>query len=242
MVYKLHSVHPMERALIVNDDQLMSYAISKALQPYHPEIKTVSNGDDAIAEISSCFYPLCFLDVSVPGLHGSDMVRKIRELSPDTKVVVFTPEERPVNGAKDFIGEKIDENACFCLQKPFEISELKAVVQQALNKKEQEPFSLNKKDQKFFSADKRIPRRPLKKCVSYTVIVLEQGKPVSLTLKGDIIDISDKGVGMRTHYPLEPGHYLMFDNETELKSGVVKWISPPDDSYMYRVGVEFLEL
>ena len=107
----------MERALIVNDDQLMSYAISKALQPYHPEIKTVSNGNDAITEISSCFYPLCFLDVSLPGLNGSDTVRKIREVSPDTKVIVFTPEEHPVNGAKDFIGEKIDEknDMCHCI-------------------------------------------------------------------------------------------------------------------------------
>ena len=222
----------MERALIVNDDQLMSYAISKALQPYHPEIKTVSNGGDAIAEISSCFYPLCFLDVSLPGLNGSDTVRKIREVSPDTKVIVFTPEENPLKSAKDFIGKKIDESVCFCLQKPFEISELKAVVQQALSNKEWKPFA----------ADRRILRRPLKKSVSYTVIVLELGKPVSLTLKGDIIDISDTGVGMRTHYPLEPGHYLMFDSEAELKSGVVKWISTPDDSYMYRVGVEFLEL
>lgn len=222
----------MERALIVNDDQLMSYAISKALQPYHPEIKTVSNGGDAIAEISSCFYPLCFLDVSLPGLNGSDTVRKIRDVSPDTKVIVFTPEEHHIKSAKDLIGEKIDESACFCLQKPFEISELKAVVQQALSNKEWKPFS----------ADRRIPRRPLKKSVSYTVIVLELGKPVSLTLKGDIIDISDTGVGMRTHYPLEPGHFLMFDSEAELKSGVVKWISTPDDSYMYRVGVEFLEL
>jgi len=232
MVCKLLSIRSMERALIVNDDQLMSYAISKALQPYHPEIKTVSNGDDAIAEISSCFYPLCFLDVSLPSLDGSDTVRKIRELSPDTKVIVFTPEEHPIKSAQDFIGEKIDESACFCLQKPFEISELKAVVQQVLSKKEWKPFS----------ADRRIQRRPLKKSVSYTVIVLELGKPVSLTLKGDIIDISDTGVGMRTHYPLEPGHFLMFNSEAELKSGVVKWISTPDDSYMYRVGVEFLEL
>ena len=232
MVYKLQSIRMMERALIVNDDQLMSYAISKALHPYHPEIKTVSNGGDAIAEISSCFYPLCLLDVSLPGLNGSDTVRKIREVSPDTKVIVFTPEEHPVNGAKDFIGEKIDESICFCLQKPFEISELKAVVQRALSNKEWKPFA----------ADRRILRRPLKKSVSYTVIVLELGKPVSLTLKGDIIDISDTGVGMRTHYPLEPGHFLMFDSEAELKSGVVKWISTPDDSYMYRVGIEFLEL
>lgn len=232
MVQNLLSIRLMERALIVNDDQLMNYAISKALQPYHPEIKTVSNGDDAIAEISSCFYPLCFLDVSLPGLDGSDTVRKIREVSPDTKVIVFTPEEHPVNGAKDFIGGKIDESACFCLQKPFEISELKAVVQQALNKKEWKPFS----------ADRRIPRRSLKKSVSYTVIVLELGKPVSLTLKGDIIDISDKGIGMRTHYPLEPGHFLVFDSGMDQKSGVVKWTSTLDDSYMYRVGVEFLEL
>jgi DNA-binding response OmpR family regulator len=223
----------MERALIVNDDQLMSYAISKALHPYHPEIKTVSNGDDAMNEISSCFYPLCFLDVSVPGLHGFDMVRKIREVSPDTRLIILTPGGRPVNDVKDFLEENNQESACYCLSKPFEISELKAVVQQALNKKEQEPFS----------ADRRIPRRsPLRKSVSYTVIVLELGKPVSLTLKGDIIDISDTGVGMRTHYPLEPGHFLMFDSGMEQRSGVVKWTSTLEDSYMYRVGIEFLEI
>jgi DNA-binding response OmpR family regulator len=223
----------MERALIVNDDQLMSYAISKALQPYHPEIKTVSNGNDAISEISSCFYPLCFLDASLPGVDGSETVKKIKELSPDTRVIVFTPEGRHVWSPNNTIKERIGDNSCYCLSKPFDISELKAVVQHVLNNKEQEPFS----------ADRRIPkRRPLRKCVTYTVTVLELGRPVSLTLKGDIIDISDKGVGMRTHYPLEPGHYLMFDREAELKSGVVKWISPPDDSYMYRVGVEFLEL
>jgi len=232
MEQKLLSICLMERALIVNDDQLMSYAISKALQPYHPEIKTVSNGEDAIKEISSCFYPLCFLDVSLPGLNGSDTLMKIREASPDTRVIIFTQGEHPVSGRNVFAEEKIEKSVCFCLQKPFEISELKAVVQQALNKKEWEPFS----------ADRRIPRRPLRKSVSYTVIVLELGKPVSLTLKGDIIDISDKGVGMRTHYPLEPGHFLIFDSEAELKSGVVKWTSSLDDSYMYRVGVEFLEM
>jgi len=222
----------VERALIIDDDQLICYAISKALQPYHPEIKTVSNGDDAIHEISSCFYPLCFLDVSLPGLNGSDTVRRIREVSPDTKVIIFTPGGRSVRGTKDSIEEKIEESVCYCLPKPFEISELKAIVQQALNAN----------DQDTFSADRRIPRRSLRKSVSYTVIVLELGKPVSLTLKGDIIDISDTGVGMRTHYPLEPGHFLMFDSGIDQKSGVVKWTSTLDDSYMYRVGVEFLEI
>ncbi|HXX81214.1 MAG TPA: response regulator [Thermodesulfovibrionales bacterium] len=232
MAYKLLSFRLMERALIVNDDELMNYAISKALQPYHPEIKTVSNGTDAVSEISSCFYPLCFFDVSVPGLNGSNTLKKIREVSPDTKVIVFTPEGRSVWSEQDAIEGTIQEGGCYCLQKPFEISELRAIVQQALGKKEQE----------HFSADRRIQlRRPIKKSVSYTVTVLELGKPVSLTLKGDIIDISATGVGMRTHYPLEPGHFLMFSIEAELKSGVVKWASMPDDSYMYRVGIEFLD-
>ena len=222
----------MERALIVNDDQLMSYAISKALQPYHPEIKTVSNGGDAIAEISSCFYLLCFLDASLSGVDGSGMVRKIREVSPDTKVIILTPEGHRVR-ERGAVKENVEEGSeCYCIQKPFDISELKAVVQQALTRKEQQDFS----------ADRRIhARRPMRKSVNYTVTVLELGKPVSLTLKGDIVDISNTGLGMRTHYPLEPGHFLMFGGESELKSGVVKWISTPDDSYMYRVGIEFLD-
>ena len=222
----------MERALIINDDQLMNYAISKALQPYHPEIKTVSNGADAISEISSCFYPLCLLDVSAPDLDGSDTLRKIREISPDTKVIVFTPDRNSVGNERGSFEGKMEEGVCFCLQKPFEISELRAVVQQAMSQKDREDFS----------SDRRIhARRPMRKSVSYTVIVLELGKPVNLTLKGDVVDISATGIGMRTHYPLQPGHFLMFNNEAELKSGVVKWISTPDDSYMYRVGIEFLD-
>ncbi len=219
----------MERALIIDDDQLIQYAISKALHPYCPEIKAVSNGDEAMREISSGFYPLCFLDISLPSIHGLPLLKEIREKSPDTRVVIITGESLDEDTRKE-----IDECSYSFLAKPFEISELKVISRQALGKAEEESYMLNRQS----------ARSILKKTVHYTITVLELGKPISLTLKGDVVDLSDSGLGLRTCYPLEPGHLLVFTDdlaETEKRTGVVKWSMLTDDSFMYRVGIEFLQ-
>jgi DNA-binding response OmpR family regulator len=220
----------MVRALIIDDDQLIHYAVSKALHPYCPEVKAVSSRDEALHEINSCFYPLCFLDIALPGSHGLPLLKEIRAKSPDTKVVIMTGESVDEETKKE-----IDECSYCFLTKPFEISELKAIAKQALGKTEEEHYEENR----------RSARSILKKTVHYTITVLEFGKPISLTLKGDLIDVSTVGLGLRTCYPLEPGHLLFFSNgleESEHRTGIVKWSLLTDDSFMYRVGVEFVTM
>jgi CheY-like chemotaxis protein len=218
----------MEKALIVDDDQLITHAMARALHPYYPEVKAVSNGTEALHEISSSAYHTCFLDIALQGISGLQLLKRIQELSPDTKVVIMTGIAIDDDMRKEF------EESCFCfLAKPFEISDLKTIARQALGRSGEESYT----------TIRRSKRTPLKKPVNYSITLLELGKPISLSLKGDIVDINESGIGLRTYYPLEPGHLLMFTSGVERadqKVGVVKWSTVTDGSYLYRVGIEFM--
>lgn len=60
-----------------------------------------------------------------------------------------------------------------------------------------------------------------------------------LLLKCRAIDLSKKGIGFLSSYPLEEGHVIRFGNDKVNKRiGVVKWCKKEDVSY--RVGVMFV--
>ena len=227
MVYKLLPYLFVERALLVDDDELIRYAVSKALHPYCSELKSVSNGADALHEISSSRYDLCLLDISLRGMDGLTLPKKIKELSPDTKVVVMTG-----TSPDDEMRKEIAECSFCFLPKPFEFAELKSVARQALGKQEADSSAGNGQ----FRTD------PARKPVNYAITVLDQSKPVSLSLTGDMLDVSESGISMRTPYPLELGHLVTITSGLEPavpKTGIVK-STIADESYMYRVGVEFV--
>jgi CheY-like chemotaxis protein len=217
----------MERALIIDDDQLIHYAVSKAIHPYYPEVKAVSNGADALRELSSCFYALCFLDIGLQEAHGLPLLNEIRTKSPNTRVVIMTG-----SALDESVKNAIEESSYCFLSKPFDIAELKEIARQALGKTGEGPYEV--------SGSSAVST--LNKTVHYTITVLELGKPMSLNLRGDITDISESGLSLTTYYPLEPGHLLVFTSgieESEYRTGIVKWSMLTDDSYMYRAGIEF---
>ncbi len=218
----------MECVLIIDSDELLLFAITRALQAYSPEVKAVSTGGEALKEISSRFYHLVFVDIALPGLNGLQILQKIAETSPETKIVVMTGVL-----VDDQMRARIEEYSFHMMAKPFEISELKEVAREALARPVEESYAVGR----------RLRRVPTRKTVNYLITVLEMGKPINLSLKGDIVDINESGIGLRTFYPLEPGHLLMFPSgleHTNQKAGVVRWSTITDESCMYRVGIEFM--
>jgi two-component SAPR family response regulator len=69
----------IKKILIVDDDKFILQTMSKALRRvcnFRGEIKTVKSGEDAVEEISNCFYNICFLDIKLPDLNGLDVMNK----------------------------------------------------------------------------------------------------------------------------------------------------------------------
>ena len=75
--------------------------------------------------------------------------------------------------------------------------------------------------------------------IRYSVSVLEFKELKRLNLSGNIVDISEEGLGIQTYYPVEPGHVLTFSNGIDQKAGIVRWSSVIRDD-IYRAGVEFV--
>ena len=117
----------IKRILIVDDESLLCQGLGKALRSSGTQVKTVGNGNLALQEISSSNYHLCFLDLFLPDLNGTDVLVRMKEISPQTKVVMMTAGIPTVNAQ-----DTIEKNADMFLTKPFELLEVKLLSQSIL--------------------------------------------------------------------------------------------------------------
>jgi len=70
-----------------------------------------------------------------------------------------------------------------------------------------------------------------------TVLDIVDTKILNLVARG--IDISEGGIGIKTDYPLEPGHVMRL-HDSITKVGVVRWSRNGESNSIYRVGVKFV--
>lgn len=88
---------------------------------------------------------------------------------------------------------------------------------------------------------RRYPRRDSSIPVTYSVSIIEFRELKKVRGSGMATDISDKGLGLITDYPLEPGHVLILSNSDSAlfpKIAIVRWVTRISDSY--RIGLEFV--
>lgn len=83
---------------------------------------------------------------------------------------------------------------------------------------------------------RQFERKTREETVAYSLLILELDKEKKLNLKGKSVDISDRGIGIETDYPLAPGHMLWFCNGMKHDAGVVRWSTRVNGNY--RVGIE----
>lgn len=84
----MKSFHP--RVLIVDDEEAICLGISEILKDEGFRAKYVTDGFAAIEEVLMHEYKLVFMDMIMPGMDGLETYRKISDICPDTKVILFT--------------------------------------------------------------------------------------------------------------------------------------------------------
>jgi DNA-binding NtrC family response regulator len=112
-----------KRILIVDDESLLLQGLGKALQTDQTEVTMVETGTEALAEISASPCHLCFLDVFLQDMDGTEVLKKIKAISPKTKVVMMTAGS--INGA---MKETIENNAHMFITKPFDLLQVKMLA------------------------------------------------------------------------------------------------------------------
>lgn len=119
----------MSNLLIVDDEQSYRQLLSLVFQGDGHDIRTASNGHEALLMLEDAPADVIISDVKMPDMDGIEMLRAVRETLPDLGVILMTAfasvetaREAFKLGADDFI------------QKPFDVEELKLIVKKTLEK------------------------------------------------------------------------------------------------------------
>ena len=114
------------RVLVIDDEESMRIACRQSLERAGYSISTAENGDQALERIRQESFDVALLDLRMPGLTGMDALKRLKQESPNTAVVIITG-----YGTIDSAVEAIKSGACDYLPKPFTPEALILVVERA---------------------------------------------------------------------------------------------------------------
>ncbi len=202
---------------------------------------TAANGETAFHAIKHNLFDLCFLDVHLPDISGLDIMKKLRIVSPGTRIVIMTGSE-----VTDGMMKSIEENAHLLIAKPLELEQVKTFVDKILTTGRplyQDEYGALRDDASFIkwlaSDNRKHERRFIARNISYFAIPPEGEKSIDV-LSACVIDISESGMCIRTNNPIQPGHVLrLFDTPAEC-TGIVRWSKNAGTAESYWAGIQFL--
>ncbi|KPJ98311.1 MAG: hypothetical protein AMK71_11590 [Nitrospira bacterium SG8_35_4] len=229
----------VNKILVVDDETSFLSGFSRALNRvcnFNGEVKTTANGKDAIHAVSNGHYDVCFLDINLPDISGLDVMRKIKELSPGTRVVIMTASDVD----EDMKGD-IDRGAIMFLPKPIELETVKVFIGRELESGKgihsAEKSENDTKHDEMNGEKRKHERMPCTKIVRYSISIFYDWDLKS-DLVAEIMNMSEGGVGIRTGFPVATGNVIRFERNFHNNDGIVKWWTR--DTPTYRAGIEFI--
>jgi len=227
-----------KQILVVDDDQLILYALARALKEEEFEVETADTATEALKKIAFSPYDLCLLDVHLADMNGLELMRKIKDSCPDTKIIVMTASCLDSSELSENNNKAIANGACHFIPKPFNLSEVTDVVNQVLTGQNNLEVGFRYTGHGFEKRSRKKPRSPYKENIRFQMSVIDQGNYTRWSLEAKGVDVSDSGIGLLTPHPLKESQIIGFDETLGKKIGVVVWSKMVDEENC-RVGVRF---
>ena len=114
------------RILIVDDEVEITEILADLLSEDYDCLRAAS-AEDALVRLTEAEFQLVISDITMPGMSGLDMIPHVKELSPDTVVVMISG----MQTVESAIGA-LRLGAFDYLMKPFDLRQVEAVVKRAL--------------------------------------------------------------------------------------------------------------
>jgi len=120
----------MFKILVVDDEEAVRTFVERALASQECEIETAADASEALERVRQEFFDLVITDLMMSPLSGMDLLRAIKETSPETEVFMMT-----AYGTIETAVEAMKLGACDYITKPFPVDELRLRVAHVLEKK-----------------------------------------------------------------------------------------------------------
>lgn len=146
---------PRKRPLVVvaDDEEVIRVLLARRLSLEGLDVETYENGEGALAAVEREFVNVVLTDIKMPGTDGMTVLRKTRETSPDTAVIIMT-----AYAATETAIEAVSLGAFDYLLKPFD--PLDDVVNKVRRALRQQQFELQNREliRRFGELNRRLKR------------------------------------------------------------------------------------
>lgn len=118
------------KVLIAEDEDITRKHIVSALRDEEYEAEDADNGVDALARIEADNFDVLIADIKMPRMDGLQLLSKVKEVSPETEVIVITG-FGSISSAVDAMKKGADDY----LPKPFDLDELVLKIRRMRDRK-----------------------------------------------------------------------------------------------------------
>lgn len=174
------------KILVVDDERMIRWSIQQAFSREGFTVSAVETGEEAVAQSTDEMPDLVLLDITLPGIDGIEVLRRLKSIEPSVSVVMVTA----IEDVKVAV-EAMRLGAYDYVSKPFDLDRLKVVVHNALDRHElrQEVEFHRKESVKKYGFHRVIgPSRKLKD-------VLEIARKVSMSEATTVLIQGESGTG-----------------------------------------------
>ncbi|MFZ5898961.1 MAG: sigma-54-dependent transcriptional regulator [Bacillota bacterium] len=113
--------------LIIDDEEHMCWALSKAMQQEGYRVTTATSGRGGLDKLHQHGASLMIVDLKIPDMSGLDVLKAVKESYPKLPVIIIT-----AHGTIQTAIEAMKAGASDYITKPFDLDELKIVVKKTL--------------------------------------------------------------------------------------------------------------
>ena len=117
--------------LFVDDEKEFLATIKEFFEELGYTVYIAQNGQEALLQVKDHMPDMVFLDISMPHMDGSEALRLIHEINPDTQVIIVSG-----YASENLARDLLQHGACDFFQKPVDLVLLHETVERLQSLKE----------------------------------------------------------------------------------------------------------
>lgn len=193
--------------LIVDDEKNIRLTLLTCLEELSIEIDTAGDAEEALYKLKEKEFGLILLDLNMPGMGGMELLRQVREVRPDIRVIIIT-----AYGTVERAVEAMKLGAVDFVQKPFVPEEIREMVARVIDRERLDEQKATDYASSIELAKRSIMGRHFDAAAEHLrkAISLDPGRAEAFNLLGAVMEIrgdrSEAQKNYRAALSLDPSY------------------------------------
>ena len=118
-----------EKIIVIDDNADILDSLSLFLNEAGYKTETAQTGQEAINKIRDEFYNVALLDIKLPDIEGTELIKPLKNKHPDMDVIIMT-----ANASLNSAVQALNEGASGYILKPFKVNNLLKNIKSSIEK------------------------------------------------------------------------------------------------------------